>query len=98
MDLEGVGDSNGTCTIADSDFQRHEREQSDDNTDVLPLSGSTTLKPVRFWGDQPKASSLEPSINLLSSTRIASEDEDDLLKSKAEGQRATSHQVSFLYH
>ncbi|KXN86593.1 Forkhead box protein I3 [Leucoagaricus sp. SymC.cos] len=91
MDLEGVGNTNVTCSIAQSDSHRDEGEQSD-NTDVLPLSGSTTLKPVRFWGDQSKANTLEPSINLLSSKRIIVEDEDDLLKSKAEGQRTTLNQ------
>lgn len=91
MDMEGVSDANGVCSVAGSDPHRDEREQNDsDNTDVLPFSGSTTLKPVRFWGDQPKAGALEPGIDLLSNKRVVPEDEDHLLKSKAEGQRATS--------
>lgn len=77
------------CTVAGSDAQQGESDQNDGD-DVLPLSGSTTLKPVRFWSDQDKADELEPGIKLLDSRHIVSEDEDGLLKSKKESQRAVS--------
>jgi hypothetical protein len=91
MDLDGVADANAACSIAEPESHTDEGEQDDDDdTDLLP-----TLKPVRFWGDQSKTSALEPGINLLSSKRVpADNDDDDLLKSKAEGQRATSIHVS----
>ncbi|KAF9453556.1 hypothetical protein P691DRAFT_800179 [Macrolepiota fuliginosa MF-IS2] len=91
MDLEGMRDVNAACKIADPD-SRQDREQND-TEDVLPLSGSTTLKPVRFWGDHSRNDALEPGIKLLSSQHLAAEDEDGLLKSKTESQRAASGQV-----
>lgn len=89
MDMEGISNANSVCTVAGSDPQQGESEQNDGD-DVLPLSGSTTLKPVRFWSDQNKANALEPGIKLLDSSHIVHEDEDGLLKSKKESQRAVS--------
>ncbi len=100
MDLEGmVGDASGACVIADSDIQEEDGDHNDDDDeDILPLSGSTTLKPVRFWGDQSKTDALEPGIKLLSAKQVGVEDEDSLIQSKLEGQRATSNQVSRLIY
>lgn len=84
-----MSDVNAVCAVVDSDSQQDDSEQNDGD-DILPLSGSTTLKPVSFWGDQSKANALEPGIRLLGANRIVVEDEDDLLKSKIEGQRAAS--------
>lgn len=96
MDLEGMDGGNVACKIVEPDSQREEKEQND-TEDVLPLSGGTTLKPVRFWGDHSKSDALEPSIKLLSSKRVVAEDEDGLLKSKMEGQRAATGQVSSIF-
>lgn len=78
MDLDALTDPNIT-------------DQSDSqDADLLSPVASTTLKPVRFWGDQPNPNALEPGIHLLSTKRVVSEDEDVLLKSKAVGQRQSS--------
>jgi len=78
MDLE----ANPICSITDP--------QSDQDARPLSPTASTVLKPVRFWGDQSNPTALEPSIHLLSSKRVISEDEDDLLKCKADSQRQNS--------
>ncbi|KAF7770523.1 transcriptional regulator family: Forkhead [Agaricus bisporus var. burnettii] len=86
MDVEGA---NSVCTVAGADSQQGELEQIDGD-DVLPLSGGTTLKPVRFWSEPNKSNALEPGIKLLDSSHVVPEDEDSLLKSKKESQRAVS--------
>jgi len=80
MDLE----ANPICSITESD------PQSDQDARPLSPTASTILKPVRFWSDQSNPIALEPGIHLLSSKRVISEDEDDLLKCKADGQRQNS--------
>jgi len=81
MDLE----ANPIYSITESDPHL-------DDQDARPLSptASTILKPVRFWGGQPNPTALQPSIHLLSSKHVISEDEDDLLKCKADSQRQNS--------
>lgn len=86
------------CTVAGADSQQGELEQIDGD-DVLPLSGGTTLKPVRFWSEPNKSNALEPGIKLLDSSHVVPEDEDSLLKSKKESQRAVSAtQVSIHFY